>query len=126
VAVGQDANQETVALAWGVAPVEIFDHWSWFIDNLDTALGGLNRPSTVIMSDRQKGLNLAILRLLPQATEAYCAKHIERDVTGECGINVGGAFWAAVRAPSKASFDEKMEELRLKSDRCVILVIRCG
>lgn len=109
-----------------MGPVKNFDHWSCFIDNLDTALGGLNRPSTVMMSDRQKGLNLAILRLLPQATEAYCAKHIERDVTGECGINVGGAFWAAVRAPSKASFDEKMEELRSKSDRCIILVIRCG
>lgn len=76
VAVGQDANQETVALAWGIAPVESFDHWGWFIDNLDTALGGLNRPGTVIMSDRQKGLNLAIARLLPQATEAYCGRHI--------------------------------------------------
>ena len=42
VAVGQDANKETIALAWGVAPVENYEHWAWFLSNLNDALTGLN------------------------------------------------------------------------------------
>lgn len=117
VAVGQDANNETIALAWGVAPVENYDHWGWFIENLDDALGSLNNMKTVLMSDRQKGLNLAISRLLPQATEAYCCKHIERNIEALCKVDVSAKFWAVVRACNHAEFMERMEQLREHSPK---------
>lgn len=57
IATGLDGNNEGINLAWGIAPKENMDHWGWFFDNMMLTLPLLNRPSTVIMSDRQKGLN---------------------------------------------------------------------
>jgi len=119
VAVGQDANKETIALAWGVAPVENYEHWAWFLSNLNDALTGLNQSSTVLMSDRQKGLNLAIARLLPHATEAYCCKHIERNIESKYKIDISVKFWAVVKACTRTQFETKMEELREDSQEYV-------
>ena len=80
LATGLDANQEGTNIAWGIAPKENHDHWGWFLSNLDIALPGLNSKGTVIMSDCQKGLTWAIETTLPLVTEAYCAKHSERNL----------------------------------------------
>lgn len=88
LATGLDANQQTITLAWGVSPKETYEHWSWFLTNLSDALGNLNQRGTVIMSDRQKGLNRAIQEDLPLATEAFCCKHIERNLVTVYGDEV--------------------------------------
>lgn len=107
-----DSNNETINLAWGIAPKENMEHWGWFLDNLSHALGDLNKRGTVIMSDRQKGLNRAIEEHLPLATEAYCCKHIERNMLVVYGDEVKGLFWRLVYARTKEKFEVAMDELR--------------
>lgn len=111
VATALDANNQGLNLAWGIAPKENTDHWGWFFDNLMLAIPGINNPSTVVMSDRQKGLNRAVQLHLPLVTEAFCCKHMERNMTLEFGKEVAGGFWQAVYARTQAKFDEAMSRL---------------
>jgi hypothetical protein len=107
-----DSNNETINLAWGIAPKENMEQWGWFLDNLACALGNLNKRGTVIMSDRQKGLNRAVEEHLPLATEANCCKHIERNMVVAFGEQVKGPFWRLVYARTKAKFNEAMDALK--------------
>jgi hypothetical protein len=99
-------------LAWGIAPKEDTTQWGWFFDNLKEALPNFNHHTTVIMSDRQKGLNRAVELHLPYATEAYCCKHIERNLTGEFGMEVAKVFWRAVYARNEEKFGIAMEAMK--------------
>jgi len=89
----------------------------WNVHDLLCQIVCANNRKTVLMSDRQKGLNLAISRLLPQATEAYCCKHIERNIEALCKVDVSAKFWAVVRACNHAEFMERMEQLREHSPK---------
>jgi hypothetical protein len=97
------------------------DHWGWFFDNLAIALPNLNTPSTVIMSDRQKGLNRAVQTHLPNVTEAFCCKHMERNMVGEFGKEVAKGFWRAVYARTEAKFREAMDALMETALYCQLL-----
>lgn len=114
-----DANHQTINLAWGVAPKENMEHWGWFLDNLSGALGDLNKKGTIIMSDRQKGLNRAVEDHLPLVTEAYCCKHIERNLLVAFGEEVKGLFWQLVYAKTKDSFLQRMDALKEVNPRYV-------
>lgn len=50
----RDAENELVILGWALMPQESGDTWTWFMEQLQEALPGLNQPGTVIISDRQK------------------------------------------------------------------------
>jgi hypothetical protein len=119
IATGIDGNGRGMNLAWGVAPKENMDHWGWFIDNLALALPGLNTASTVIMSDRQKGLNRAVQIRMPQATEAFCCKHMERNMVQEFGNEVANGFWKAVYARTRVDFNKAMAALKEINPRSV-------
>lgn len=112
IATALDANNEGLNLAWGIAPKENLDHWGWFFDNLMLALPDLNAPSTIIMSDRQKGLNRAVQTHLPLVTEAFCCKHMERNMIQEFGKEVAGGFWSTVYARTEQKFEEAMGRLK--------------
>jgi hypothetical protein len=38
------------------------------------------RKDLVIMSDREKGLDIAVEEMLPTATHSYCAQHIAANI----------------------------------------------
>jgi hypothetical protein len=120
IATALDANNEAINLAWGIAPKENLDHWGWFFQNLSLALPGLDRSTTVIMSDRQKGLNRAVEVNLQGVSEAYCCKHIERNMTGEFGMEVKNAFWEAVYARDEEQFEAAMDKVKAKNERYVL------
>jgi hypothetical protein len=106
-----DANNQAINLAWGIVPKENTVHWSWFLENLSAMLDGLNKRGVVIMSNRQKGLNKAIEEVLPLATEGYCCKHIEANVTKVLGEEVKGPYWNAVYASTEDKFKVAMDEI---------------
>jgi hypothetical protein len=116
IATGIDGNGRGLNLAWGIAPKENIDHWGWFFNNLVLALPGLDQASTVIMSDRQKGLNRAVQIHLPHTTEAFCCKHIERNLIeklrGEIRTKVATVFWRAVYAQGQSKFQEAMDAMK--------------
>lgn len=112
-----DANNETINLAWGVAPKENTDHWRWSLNNLSASLDGLNQARVVIMSDRQKGLTKAVHEELPLATKAYCCKHIERNLVEAYGMEVKALFWRAVYAQTQVAFERAMTALKAVNPR---------
>lgn len=115
LAAGIDANQEGILVAWGLAPGENFDHWSWFLENLDSALVGLAQRTTVIISDRQKGLTNAIAATLPDAVEAFCCKHIERNMEQrKYKTKAVDKFWKVIKAPTELAFKTALAEMRVE------------
>ena len=69
------------------------------------------------MSDRQKGIKSAVQTRLANVTEAYCCKHIERNLVGDYGKEIIPLFWKAVYARTKAKFDLAMDELKSLNPR---------
>ena len=69
------------------------------------------------MSDRQKGLIRAVQTHLPLVTEAFCCKHLERNLTGNFGKEVIGVFWEAVYARTEPRFKVAMAKLKDMNQR---------
>jgi hypothetical protein len=85
IPVGIDGNSQEVPLYWAICQKEDYKNWRWFIHCLGSAYGGMLGPFTtskdlVIMSDREKGLDIAVEETLPTATHSYCAQHIAANI----------------------------------------------
>nr|XP_025886265.1 uncharacterized protein LOC112941297 [Solanum lycopersicum] len=76
IAVAKDGNNQMLPLAWAVVENENTITWSWFISLLKEDLRLGDGTSFTIMSDMQKGLDIAIKELLPACEERMCARHI--------------------------------------------------
>lgn len=117
LACGIDANQQGINLAWAIAPKENEVHWRWFLSNLSDAFPSLNSPSSVLMSDRQKGLFNAVPIELSLVKHGFCCKHLERNLVTRYGQEVKSMFWRAVKARRKRDFDDAMGELMAMNER---------
>ena len=51
MAVGLDANNETLLLVWALVATENKDNWCWFMALFDSAFLSLVIPKAVIISD---------------------------------------------------------------------------
>jgi hypothetical protein len=85
IAVGIDGNNQVVPLCWAICQKEDYNNWRWFLRCLGSAHGGMRGPfatrkDLVIMSDREKGLDIAVQEMLPTATHSYCAQHIAANI----------------------------------------------
>ncbi|WMV48790.1 hypothetical protein MTR67_042175 [Solanum verrucosum] len=76
VAVGKNGNNQMYPIAWAVVDQETKHSWSWFLNYLieDLQLG--DGSGITVMSDMQKGLEVAVEVLLPNAERRMCARHI--------------------------------------------------
>lgn len=52
-----------------------------------------------------------------EVTEAYCCKHMERNMTLEFGMEVKSGFWKAVYAKDEQEFDRVMDQLKEQNPR---------
>lgn len=91
------ANEEGINLACGITLREDTVHWDWSMRSLGEAFEGLNERNTVTMSDRQKGLAIAVAAELEGATRACCCKHIERNLVKLWGEEIRAACWEVVK-----------------------------
>jgi hypothetical protein len=85
IAVGIDGNNQVVPLCWAICQKEDCNNWRWFLRCLGSAYGGMRGPfatrkDLVIMSDREKSLDIAVQEMLPTATHSYCAQHIAANI----------------------------------------------
>jgi hypothetical protein len=77
-ATARDGNNNMFPLAFGVVGKEDKSTWCWFLFQLRSALdGGTSKygPFT-FMSDRQKGLLIAVNQIFPECEHRFCLRHI--------------------------------------------------
>jgi hypothetical protein len=80
IAVGIDAEDRILPLAWALVPGENETWWSWFCEHLAKAFDVGLPDQYVIISDRDKGLLNAVQSKLPGANHAMCCQHIAENI----------------------------------------------
>ncbi|GMI83734.1 hypothetical protein HRI_002042700 [Hibiscus trionum] len=75
-AVGRDANNQMYPVAWAIVEVECTDSWAWFLNLLAADLNLEDGFGFTIISDQQKGLEIAINDVLPRVEHRNCARHV--------------------------------------------------
>nr|AAW28568.1 Putative transposon MuDR mudrA-like protein, identical [Solanum demissum] len=76
--ISKDRNNQMYLVAWAIFNKKSKDTWSWFIKCIkhDLELTQIEGERLTVMSDMQKGLNLALVDLLPNTEIRWCARHI--------------------------------------------------
>ncbi|XP_021747169.1 uncharacterized protein LOC110713015 [Chenopodium quinoa] len=112
-AVALDANNELYPFAWAIVSGEDTDNWCFFVWNLKNMLKDLGRGNSwCIISDRQKGINLALTELWNEADKRYCCKHLVANWKKAFpGPLLFSLFWKSCGAFSPFTFKKAMEQL---------------
>lgn len=76
LAVGIDANNHIIILAWAVVESENNESWEWFANHLKECIPELVTEGATVISDRDKGLLNAIRALGASVVQAYCCFHL--------------------------------------------------
>ena len=79
LAVGIDADNHAVLLAWALVESETEDSWRFFLTNLKSTIPTINSSHVTLMSDRDKGLAAASTEL-PETKRAHCIQHLAENV----------------------------------------------
>ncbi|OMO89218.1 Transposase, MuDR, plant [Corchorus capsularis] len=117
VAVGRDGNNQMYPFAWALVQGENQYTWKWFIEllieELDIVQDGMG---WTVMGDQHKGLDKAIVELLPKAEHRYCARHVYVNFyhRGFKGEEMRQAFWKIAHANTIREYEAAMDELRKK------------
>ena len=75
-----DGNQQILLLAWALVPSENQENWEYFLNLLSDAYPPCTSGGFVIISDRDKGLVLAIEKILPNTAHVKCCHHIKENL----------------------------------------------
>lgn len=119
LAVGIDANGETLILAWAVVESENKDSWSWFFQHLRWAIPEVSTEPSTLLSDRDKGLLEAERVLGPLVVAAWCCHHIKENFALKFSRSLGPFFWAVACARSEDDYHVALDKLREKSEEAV-------
>ena len=81
VATVLDGNGNVFPAAIGIAESENEHTWSWFLFTLRSALQIADEgDGLVFLSDREKGIEIALQQLFPRAFHSFCVFHIQKNV----------------------------------------------
>jgi hypothetical protein len=112
LAVGIDAKDRVLPLAFALVPGENEKWWSWFCEHLALAFESDLLPEYVIISDRDKGLLNAVESKLPGAHHAMCCQHIAENIHKKFGRDYKPLFWQIARAQSQSAFNTAVQALQ--------------
>ena len=66
----------------------------------------------VVLSDREKGIDIALTELLPSASHSFCVYHIMKNVKSRFHISLNGLLFAAANAPNVDGFNRIMAAIK--------------
>ncbi|XP_057793981.1 uncharacterized protein LOC131010465 [Salvia miltiorrhiza] len=105
-AVGNDANDGIVPIAWAIVNKENKHNWNWFLSWLKSELQLGDGSTITLMSDMQKGLMEAVKDQLPEAEHRWCARHIYANWSKKWrGEEMKKRFWIS----AWSSFEEEFK-----------------
>jgi hypothetical protein len=112
IAVGIDAEDYILPLAWALVPGENETWWSWFCEHLAKAFDVGLLAQYIIISDRDKGLLNAVESKLSGACHAMCCQYIAEYIHKKFGREYKAPFWQIARARTQSAFDSAIQALK--------------
>nr|KAJ0198283.1 hypothetical protein LSAT_V11C700377750 [Lactuca sativa] len=108
---GLDSNNGIYPLAYAIVESENTASWKWFLENLGDDLElGINLNYTFI-SDRRKGLQIAVDQLFPNVEHIYCIRHIHDNMRKKWGqTEYKDHLWRCASATTIPEFEHLMKE----------------
>ncbi|XP_021727837.1 uncharacterized protein LOC110694956 [Chenopodium quinoa] len=111
--VALDPNNKIYPLAYATVSSEDKDTWSYFFWHIHNIVKDLGRTNWTIISDRQKGVDVALKSVWPEAKRRYCCRHLSRNYKKAFpGPLMYILFWRACNATNKFTFRKAMERLQ--------------
>ncbi|KAI3738295.1 hypothetical protein L2E82_28319 [Cichorium intybus] len=109
-ATGVDGNNSIFPVAYCVLESENIQSWTWFLESLKKAIG---MPSgLVISSDMQKGLELAIMQVYPNAEHRECVRHLYSNFKKQYrGEFFNKKLWSAAKTYLPTTHDRLLKEI---------------
>lgn len=112
-AVGIDANNSQYPVAWAVVEKENTATWKWFMKLLFEDLEIENPKRFTLISDRQKGLEIAVAEVFPGAEVRFCVRHLHANFKQQhSGLLLKQMLWSCARATTPAEFTQRMMKLK--------------
>ncbi|KAM0850632.1 hypothetical protein ACQ4PT_052969 [Festuca glaucescens] len=123
-AVAIDPNDCIFPIAMGMVEVECKSAWEWFLQTLKDDLNITNTSHWTIMSDRQKGLILAVEKVFPEAEHRFCVRHLIQNFqkAGHRGETLKNNLWAIARSTSIPKWEKSMEKMNADSKEAYMWV----
>lgn len=112
LAVGMDANNGILPIAYGVGKSETSDSWTWFMGHLRDCIGSVS--NLTIISDRANSIDVVIRRCFSDVFHGLCVVHLLRNLKARSpGIkHHKWTYWKAVKAYREVDFNKHMNHLR--------------
>ncbi|XP_021737527.1 uncharacterized protein LOC110704047 [Chenopodium quinoa] len=114
--VGIDGNNEIFVIAYGLVDTESIDSWSYFFRNLRHlfAQNGCQKEDWTFISDRMRGVELALFEVFPRATRRVCCQHLYSNckTAGWSGTEFHKLFWIAANAYNEYVYDKAMSKIK--------------
>ncbi|KAK9287831.1 hypothetical protein L1049_016273 [Liquidambar formosana] len=100
-------------LAFAIVENKTKESSSFFFHHLHTVLGNAQDMPLTFMTDRQKGLILAMKEVIPKASSRYYARHMLNNFKAKYPrFSLRKHFWRAVRAYNVVDFNSEMEIIK--------------
>nr|XP_043638349.1 uncharacterized protein LOC122609365 [Erigeron canadensis] len=112
-AVGVDPNNQIYPLAYGIVESESKSSCSWFLNCLGDDLDLNERSNFTFISDRQKGIILALEDVFPAAEHRFCLKHIYDNMKSYWrGQMYKDYLWKLATTTTVEQFNRVMEDFK--------------
>jgi hypothetical protein len=105
--VAVDGHNWIYPVAYGFIPSESEDHWNWFMEPLNKAIG--NPPLLAVCSDACKGLMNAVKKVFPNAEQRECFFHLTKNFVKK--FRRSGKLSPAARTYSESIFYEHVASI---------------
>ncbi|KAK4837032.1 hypothetical protein QYF36_002259 [Acer negundo] len=123
IAACQNANNQVFPLAYGWGDVECEDSWTWFLKELNKAIGCL--VNCIIISYRSPVIKVAMGKNYPEITHVLCGFHMNMNLKNRFKSHiVCNLFHKASRAHRQSEFLKKIQELSRVNKRAYEYLMR--
>ncbi|XP_022024998.1 uncharacterized protein LOC110925352 [Helianthus annuus] len=110
--VGVDPNNGIYPVSYAIAEAETLDSWTWFLECLGDDLDLEANSNFTFLSDRQKGIIPAIMKVFPLAEHRFCLRHIYENMRLQFkGRAFKDLLWKCVTATTVVEFEKEMYAL---------------
>ena len=101
-AMGIDANNGMFPIAFSVVESECKDSWLWFLDHLRTDLGIDSGNQVTWISDKQKGLESALVAQFTTPDHRHCLRHLYNNFKSQHrGVYLKQLMWNAASSTTE-------------------------